>query len=331
MQLCLTVILPELQDGRTLTRCRSSKARDGCGIRYVLHIAKQDSQTSEYRILTGRVHATAKAAAADFEAADRLYREFQSKSFRIPRPLARPEHDPRLVLYDFDPWMNLGEFLIHLSGPQRLQWVARKFGKALATLHQIPVDLRHVKTIAVEQHLDLLCRQVRRRLRAVALGRDCAERLNALVQRLRDRAATITPRPPAFIHGNLSWDCLHYGADRRFYFYRFENCRMGDPGFDLGGFLADLLRFGSTQRDEDASHHGHEAFLTSYVKHSGDPLDAARVAIFTTFALVGRLNRLLHDADSPTDAEIGFLLAQGERLIASVGERWLGHLDHPRP
>src|SRR5206468_2022830 len=88
-------------------------ADDGCGNRYVLRVASRDGPQAETRILTGRLHATATAAEADFEAAKSLRDAAMTKRLLIPRPVARLRAEPRLVLYDFDPWLNLREYLTH--------------------------------------------------------------------------------------------------------------------------------------------------------------------------------------------------------------------------
>src|SRR5205807_9132916 len=124
--------LPEFREnGAKLRECRIYPARgpasDGCGIRYVLEIDWPGDRPAETRILTGRLHAEKAAAEADFEAATKLYETMASARVRIPRAVARLAGEPRLVLYDFDPWMNLWEYLADRGGPG----VVRSFAKSV--------------------------------------------------------------------------------------------------------------------------------------------------------------------------------------------------------
>jgi hypothetical protein len=103
--------LPEFRDGRAkLESCHPylghGPAGDDCGIRYVL-LVSPDGQASRARILTGRLHEDEVTAAADFDAATRLHDRQPWKGLRIPEAVTRVRAEPKLVLYDFDPWMNL--------------------------------------------------------------------------------------------------------------------------------------------------------------------------------------------------------------------------------
>ncbi|HVR30548.1 MAG TPA: ATP-binding protein, partial [Thermoanaerobaculia bacterium] len=87
------------------------------------------------RILTARLHPDATAAAADFEAASRLYQALRPKRVWIPRPLARPATEPRLVVYDFHPWMSFGEYLAERDDAELARRRCGRMGRALASLH----------------------------------------------------------------------------------------------------------------------------------------------------------------------------------------------------
>jgi len=133
----LSAELPDFGSNETrIESCRVYAARgrsaDDCGDRYVLKLGNLSGGLADTRILTGRLHATAAAAAADFEAATRLREARISKRVLIPRPLARLADQPRLVLYEFDPWMNLWEYLAERRSLNSLRHSAERFGQALA-------------------------------------------------------------------------------------------------------------------------------------------------------------------------------------------------------
>ena len=129
----LSAEVPEFgKDGAKIESYRVYPARgcagDDCGNRYVLRLAGRNGRPAETRILTGRLHPTEAAAASDFEAATKLHDARISIKLRIPRPVALLAGEPRLVLYDFDPWMNLCEFFTHHGRIKTLRRV--KIGRA---------------------------------------------------------------------------------------------------------------------------------------------------------------------------------------------------------
>src|SRR5206468_1896102 len=134
------------------------------GNRYVLRVAGHDGEPAETRILTGRLHASEAAAAADFEAATRLHEAKISKSVLIPRPVARPAGEPRLVLYDFNPWMSLWEYLTYRSSLKALRHCAKRIGRALAHLHGNRVVLRGVESDSAGDALQAMVARAERTL-----------------------------------------------------------------------------------------------------------------------------------------------------------------------
>jgi len=186
----------------------------------------------ETRILTGRFHATEAAAAADFEAASRLREAKISKRVLIPRPVARLAAEPRLVLYDFDSWMNLWEFLTFRNNLKSLRHRSERIGQTLAALHRSQVSLPGMETDPIGGGLQAMATRAVTNLQMLSGGSDLVNHFHDCVERLQERAASRGPRPLTPIHGAFGWDCIHYGVDGRFYLYRFETCRQADPGID---------------------------------------------------------------------------------------------------
>jgi anti-sigma regulatory factor (Ser/Thr protein kinase) len=319
MRRCLSTELSDVRYNQAeLGDCRAYPAKgianDHCGIRYALEIRWASDRTVEMRILTGRLHADAAAAEADFEGSTKLYDRLHSMQLRIPRPVARLEAEPRLVLYDFDPWMNLWEYLDDRGSPKVLRNCAEWTGQALAALHQSHIPLRIAEPQSLAERLRLTCARVSSNPLAMDSRFDLATRARTVLQSVEEWFALIESRELAPTHSALSWDCIHYGVDRGFYLYKFENCRLSHPGLDLGGFLADLLLFSATQNDEEAFRSGREAFLGSYDALSGHSTSAEILRICTVVALLDRLDQLLPCLESDLRLH-ALVIGQCERVL----------------
>jgi len=305
----LSTGLPEFANGGAkLESCRIYVARgrsgDDCGNRYLLRVAGPNGGPAETRILTGRLHATRAAAGADFDAATRLHEAQISKRLRIPRPAARLAGEPRLVLYDFDPWMTLSEYLAHRGSLRSLRKCARKMAEALAALHRSQVVLRGGETDPRGEGLQARVARAEKKLQTLSAAPDLLNLFRFAFRRIQQRYVFNRQRAPTPIHGALSWDCIHYGVDGRFYLYRFESCRHSDPGLDLGGFGADLLCFTLANHAEAASQLCFEHFLETYNSEAARPMIKEDLLDYTVLALVERLGRT-----GPPNADAGRLLA----------------------
>ena len=287
--------LPEFSNARSLISCRvypsAMRAGHACGRRYAVRFAGAESGEGEVdtRILTGRLHATEASARADFEAARRLYDARISKRVRTPRPVARATIEPRLVFYDFNPWMNLREYLTHRRSLRSVRHASERIGQTLAALHKSQVTLPGTEPNESGATLDMRIARAEARLQTVAPGSDLIKRFNDCVQQPGERCASLTPRKECPIHGALEWDCILYGVDGDFYLYRFEECRRSDPGFDLGGFGADLLCFTLTYYDDAAYRMCRDEFLTHYNAEAQDPMREEGLHFYTVLTLCERL------------------------------------------
>ena len=289
MRACLSSVLPAREKGPgRLESCRvfGKEGRSGSdgGLRYLVRWRHGGARRSETRILTGRLHATEAAAEDDFEIATRLRGALAAHRVRIPWALARPDAEPRLVLYDFHPWMNLWEYLSLRRSHKALRRCARRIGSALAALHRCRVALRHVDEEFAEAPLAATVARAERSLQDLSWGGDLLDRFRSCARRL-ERAGHPGPRPVAPTHAALGWDSIYYGVDGRFYLYRFETCRRSDPGLDLGAFNADLLNFTMARRDEEAYRVGRDAFLQGYLARGGRPIDPEQLGLYTALAI----------------------------------------------
>lgn len=300
---------PEFSNDRArIESCRAYAphecADDDCGNRYVLRVASHDGRLVETRILTGRLHATRSAAEADFEAATRLHHASFSSRVLIPRPVALLAGKPSLALYDFDPWMNLWEYFTDRGRLKTLRRTAKRIARALARLHRSQVVFPHADPECAGGGVRELAVRTEKYLQTLPCGPDLVNHFREAAQRIELRAEFGGRQILAPIHGALGWNCIHYGVDGRFYLYRFEACRQSDPGLDLGGFTADLLRFTSANHDEAAYPICLEDFLGKYNSEATHPLSKDDLLPYTVIALVERLER----ADPFTKADAGQLL-----------------------
>jgi hypothetical protein len=309
---CLPDEVPEFGDGRArLESCRvyaaHGEAGDEVGHRYVLRVAGRVNP----RVLTARLHATEAAARADFDAATELYDAKVSIRVRIPRPVARLTREPRIVLYDFDAWMNLWEYLIYRGTVSSARKFSERMGHLLAALHTSRVVLPGMAAGAVGETLEPIIARAESTLGTLPSGSDLVNRFRDCVEQHKERSASWMRSTVAPIHGALGWDCVHYGVDGVFYLYRFENCRRSDPGLDLGGFAADLLCFTLATSDAGAYRVCRDEFLSQYNSEAEHPIREDDLRLYIVLALCERLQQ----AEAPTKARLTQLVAALETAL----------------
>jgi hypothetical protein len=223
------------------------------------------------------------------------------KCLGIPRPLARLPGEPRLVLYEFDPWMNLCEYVTCQGSLEVLRHCAKMIGRALADLHRSQAVLPGAESDLSKNDLRRRIARAEANLATLPVGPALANRFRACVEHLQEWAALRRQWIVVPIHGALGWDCIHYGVDGEFYLYRFENCRRSDPGLDLGGFAADLLCFALANYDEGIYRNCLEALLRKYNSKAEYSMCNDDLSFHTALALVERLGRA--EAGIQVDAE----------------------------
>ncbi len=202
-----------------------------------------------------------------------------------------------------DSWLTLSEYLTYRGSFRALRKCAGKIGQALAALHGSPLVLpsRETDPLGLQERVA----SAEKNLQTLSAGSDLVNRLRLTFQRILQRAAFRPPQELTPIHGALSWDCIRYGVDGRFYLYRFETCRRSDPGLDLGGWTADLLCFTLANHDEEAYRVCFDHFVGTYNSEAAHSMSNEDLLDYTVLALVERLGR----AGPSTHAGAGQLLA----------------------
>jgi anti-sigma regulatory factor (Ser/Thr protein kinase) len=104
-------------------------------VRCMLREGRPGEAHPEVRILSGRLFADEASAREEQLAATQLHRQLVDSEIGVPRTLGPLRSEPRLALYDFDPWLDLAEYLAQ-RGASALPGAARRIASLLAALHR---------------------------------------------------------------------------------------------------------------------------------------------------------------------------------------------------
>jgi hypothetical protein len=207
---------------------------------------------------------------------------------RVPRPRAMPGL-PGLVLYEFEPSGDLRTHLSHDPPGSEVEAIVRDVGLGLRSLHESSLLPERERTPG-----DLLagwCAAARRIARCVGEGSPESARLRRILGAIEERRPPARPLVPT--HGAFGFDSIRRERDG-FGLVGFGRASLSHPGVDLGGFLADLLRFHRLRRERDAGRYAplRELFLAAYLGNASGPA-REDLAVFVAGALLSRLERLL--------------------------------------
>jgi len=223
---------------------------------------------------------------------------------------------PRLVLYRFDPWLDLREYLTYRANLRSVRRYVEKFGRALARLHRSGCAFRVVEPDGAERRQMFV--RTEAMLQTLPRGPELVDRFGDSIERIQEGSAGGRPQILTPIHGALGWDCIRYGIDGEFYLYRFESCRRSDPRLDLGGFAADLLSFTLAAYDDAAYRLCSNAFLSNYNRKAEHSVFEEDLQPFIVLALCERLQR----AESDPKAGVGPLLRALDSALGQKHDQW---------
>jgi len=173
------------------------------------------------------------------------------------RPLAYVAED-RVVLYPRVLGTPLSD---HLRRPSR--GVARcleRAGAALRALHRLPQAVAAPlqphdfvaeveKAAGASDHIPVLLPSM-------------GAAIDALLDRARELHERLPQEPPTFTHGDFKSEHL-WGGSGRVTLIDFDTCRLADPAFDVGRFLADMELWHITY-DQPGLEQVQERFLVGY-------------------------------------------------------------------
>jgi anti-sigma regulatory factor (Ser/Thr protein kinase) len=255
-------------------------------VRCLLREPRPGEARPPVRILAGRLFASEQQARADLAAAAALRKLLGDAAIRIPRPLWRLPSAPRLALYDFEPWLDLREYLAQ-RGAAALPGAARRVATLLEALHRSSAAFPEERWDSVVERTRAQGRCALRRLQAI--GTPELGRARDLVRTLEQRLDAWAPRARTPIHGSFGLGCVHQTSDGRFAADRLDAVRRSHPAIDLGGILADLAgaqETGAKRADREAAW---QTLCAHYLggRAAGTTLEEARV--FAAAALLARL------------------------------------------
>jgi hypothetical protein len=264
-------------------------------------------------VVTARLLNEAQAA-RDFATAQALFEgPFRgAMGIRIPQPLMVLDPLP-VVLYEFEPSHDFREHLKTLNTTAVLTATMRDVADALRTLHGSGIP-------AVEERLDeAIPRGLTGHPQAMATLRafspELAERARRSFDRLMQRAATIRLVDPVPIHGAFETSAIVHEAGRLF-LYRFESCRRSHPGFDVGTFVTELLRFYQRKKSERTNYRiARDEFLNRYFDGASSTW-RSDVPFFTAYALHQRLHTLLRRPRDKWEPKVEALLEQCDEALS---------------
>lgn len=173
--------------------------------RWPLRVATHCADRALPQVFAARRLATEAEARSEWVLLEALERT-KLKKLHVPRALARASDDPCLVVYDFDPWMNLWEYLDDRGDARATRRAGLRIGQALQVLQELPLGLP----------------------RSARTGADGT--IHAAAE-------------PVPSHGALVGANIHYGVDGRFYLSRWEAAAARHPGYDVATFLTDMLAY----------------------------------------------------------------------------------------
>jgi len=110
-------------------------------VRCMLRERIRDGASPAVHVLSGRLFASGDLARRDLAAAARLRELLPEPGIEIPRPIGRVRDEPGLALYDFDPWLDLREYLAQ-RGPAAHAGVARRLAALLGELQRSGAGLQ---------------------------------------------------------------------------------------------------------------------------------------------------------------------------------------------
>lgn len=252
-----------------------------------------------YMRLTGRLLPSDDAATDYGTAASLVQRGYnQQGCSQIPTPVAHME-DLGLVLYGFMPHMNLRKFASRCQDATHFIRVVQQIGAGLRRFHELAAKMPDQGSAYPQKHgvSDSQADTISALIEQVAkTDLHLAQTMAQLYADVQPELQAIAPLTKTVIHGDFSWINIKYDEER-FYFYHFEAARQAHPGFDLGGFLADLCRFCMIQEPDKLAWYqpSHNAFLDAYFDDAIPDWYSA-LPFFTVDALLLSLPRLLKNS-----------------------------------
>jgi len=239
--------------------CRAyTRRRDGpwCG-----RFAVRFSGSTSTFVYTARLFPGSSEAREEIQMTQAVRDALRPHKLRVAEPVAHLTHAPPRVVYDFDPWLNLTEYLDDRGHAATLRRATERIGLALNQLQSCSLKAR---TLHWNEHRDAIVSGASNWMDAIAGDPGHVARLRAVWEWCQRGLGAVGDTPTVPGHGTLRWAHVHYGADGRFYLSHWERCARRHPGIDVASFVADLLDHTCQRGSTDLFDPGLESFARAY-------------------------------------------------------------------
>ncbi|MEM7118041.1 MAG: hypothetical protein AAF614_36760 [Chloroflexota bacterium] len=215
--------------------------------------------------------------------------------------------NPPITFYPFNPQRSLDKiFKKHESLTEETLPLVHQLGAVFQHLHGSQITLPAF--VDVETHLETLLAIEEPIVETLEAASEYVPLAKAIFEQLQQQAAQLHDVRPVPSHGNFSWYTV-LAEKMQLYLHGLEHCHYSHPGFDIGAFLADLLRhFGGWETEGYVK--SERAFLSAYCGQAERPLWLNDLPFFINYALILRLNRLLKRPQKKWKRKVGPLLTQ---------------------
>lgn len=188
--------------------------------------------------------------------------------------------------------------------------VAREIGRCLAALHNSTLQL------PVEMTLDFQVREVQEAVLAISQTfPQVAEHCKAVGEKLLERAATLGPWPLTPVHASFKFSHI-FMTPRGVAFIDFDSANLGDPGYDLGRFIAHLYKMkAGFKLAPEAANETIASFITGYNEAAARPLPRERIQWFAASHVLGSQ---VYKAVKRLDADLVNKLLKTAALLCPV-------------
>ena len=187
--------------------------------------------------------------------------------------------------------------------------VAEEIGGRLAAFHGLHLDL------PVEMTFDLQVEELRQSVLAISQAfPEHAPRCAALAQKLLDAADKLGPGPLTPVHASFKFSHI-FATAKGVAFIDFDGANLGDPGYDLGRFIAHLYKMETSGKiAPEVAKQTVANFCAAYRRAAASPLRQQRIDWFAASHLIS--SQMYKSVKRMDPRAMNKLLEFAERLCA---------------
>jgi aminoglycoside phosphotransferase (APT) family kinase protein len=284
-----------------------------CGYIYEMALAATDSQENQAPC---RVYGKAYRDDEGEKAYAVMQQIWESAARRagdlvLPQPYS---YDPEARIF----WQEAlsGQPLAKIAATiPNLSEMAKEIGARLAAFHNLHLALR------LKMTLEMQIAEMRQSAQAISRAfPDHAPRCAALGQKLEAAAAKLGPGPLTPVHASFKFSHI-FAAAKGVAFIDFDGANLGDPGYDLGRFMAHLYKLQAHGKIAPAAaERTVENFCASYNRAASAPLPQERINWFAASHLLS--SQIYKSVKRMDPRSVGKLLEMAERICKVFSLNW---------